>query len=167
MRHLLKKSRKLKKQIKKESLMQEQPQPQQMMSMSPGEAIHKMEQTLRQIEDTIGQQKAGYANAYLNIASEVGKSLMGKGTLEANKAIALAFEYMEAFRQVANVETDRLLQAAPTPPDLQRQKDIMEMNLLDMKTHIEKMRTESENQKVVSMIRPTDAPTESEQPQAI
>lgn len=166
MRHLLKKSRKLKKQLKKESMVQEV-QPQQMMSMSPGEAIHKMEQTLRQIEDTIGQQKAGYANAYLNIASEVGKSLMATGTLDANKAIALAFEYMEAFRQVANVETDRLLQAAPTPPDLQRQKDTMEMNLSDMKTHIEKMRTEAENQKVVSMIRPTDVPTDLEQPQAI
>lgn len=147
--------------------MQEQPQPQQMMSMTPGEAIHKMEQTLRQIEDTIGQQKASYANAYLNIASEVGKSLMGSGTLEANKAIALAFEYMEAFRQVANIETDRLLQAAPVPPDLQRQKDTMEMNLTDMKAHIEKMRTEAENQKIVSMVRPTDVPSDSEQPQAI
>lgn len=147
--------------------MQEQPQPQQMMSMTPGEAIHKMEQTLRQIEDTIGQQKASYANAYLNIASEVGKSLMGSGTLKANKAIALAFEYMEAFRQVANIETDRLLQAAPVPPDLQRQKDTMEMNLTDMKAHIEKMRTEAENQKIVSMVRPTDVPSDSEQPQAI
>jgi len=86
--------------------------------LTPAQAMQQITQNLDQTRHAIKQQRSNYANSFLLIARDVATELLTNKNMDIPEAIATGIEFMEAFRDVAEIQEPKLRDATPIDPAL-------------------------------------------------